>query len=123
MKRRAAYKNENEDFGFAALLKVCAHKKDLREGTRLHGDILKRGLLDKSPYISSSLVSMYAKCGALSKAQKLHDDLHIRSIVSWNALIVGYIRHDAYASLMEKKFMLQSPGSPGKEWSLPVPYL
>eukprot|EP00250_Pteridium_aquilinum_P026853 c33706_g1_i1 orf=3-407(-) len=46
---------------FVALLRACAKSKDLSTGTRLHDDILKRGLLDKC---ADALVTMYAKCGA-----------------------------------------------------------
>ena len=78
---------------FVALLKACAKKKDICEGTRLHADILKQGLLEKSPYLGSSLISMYTKCGMLSKAQQVFDELPIRDIVCWNALITGYAQH------------------------------
>ena len=33
---------------------------------------------------------MYAICGKLEKAQKTVNDLSVRDVVSWNALISGY---------------------------------
>ena len=56
----------------------------------MHEDILERGLLKKSIYIGTALVDMYAKCGMLAKAQELLEELPIRDIVAWNALIAGY---------------------------------
>eukprot|EP00250_Pteridium_aquilinum_P018977 c24248_g11_i1 orf=92-529(+) len=53
---------------FVALLRACAKKKDLQTGTRIHTDVLKRGLLEKC---SDALVTMYAKCNALAKAKEL----------------------------------------------------
>eukprot|EP00250_Pteridium_aquilinum_P009235 c18531_g2_i1 orf=242-409(+) len=47
---------------FVALLRACAKSKDLHTGTRIHADILTRGLLEKSSYVANSIVSMYAKC-------------------------------------------------------------
>ena len=84
---------------FVALLKVCAKKKDLCEGRRLHIEILRKGLLQKNSYLGSSLISMYVKCGMLAKAQEVLDTLPFRTQFSWNALIAGYSQqgkgHDA----------------------------
>ena len=44
----------NEDLAFISLLKACAKNKDLCKGMHLHVDIVKRGLLQKSPYVGSS---------------------------------------------------------------------
>ena len=80
-------KRSDTSFAFVDLLKACAKQKDLCEGIRLHDDILKLGLIAKNPYISSSLISMYAKCGWHAKAQQVLDELSVRDVVAWNALI------------------------------------
>ena len=77
-----------------ALLKACTVRKALDEGCRIHAHIVKKGLLEKSPYLGSSLISMYAKCGVLSKAKEVLENLPIRNVVSWSALISGYARDD-----------------------------
>eukprot|EP00250_Pteridium_aquilinum_P025585 c31136_g1_i1 orf=2-325(-) len=33
---------------------------------------------------------MYAKCGLLSKAQEVFDDIPVPDVISWTALITGY---------------------------------
>eukprot|EP00250_Pteridium_aquilinum_P018994 c24248_g7_i1 orf=227-646(+) len=48
-----------EATSFVTLLRTCAKNKDLYRGTRLHNDVLKRGLLEQC---SDALVTMYAKC-------------------------------------------------------------
>ena len=83
----------NEDFNLMTLLKACAKKKDLHEGIRLHAYIQKMGLLETSPYIASTLISMYARCGKLEKAQKLIEVLPFRDVVTWSALMAGYAEH------------------------------
>ena len=80
------------DFMFIDLLKDCAKKKNLYKGTRLHADILERGLLEKSPYIASILISMYTKCGELAQAHQVLEELPIRNVFSWSALISGYVQ-------------------------------
>ena len=93
----------SESSTFVALLKACAVKKDLYEGTRLHVHILKKGLLEKSVYVGTALVSMYAKCGVFGEAHKVHDELSAHNIVAWNAIIAGYTQqgqsHEAFNCL------------------------
>ena len=60
MKRRLAF--DKEEFAFVALLKDCAKKKDIHRGSKLHDDVLKRGLVEKSPYLASAIIHMYSKC-------------------------------------------------------------
>ena len=43
-------------------------------------------LLDRV-VIGSALVDMYAKCGALVKAQKVLEELPVHDVVAWSALI------------------------------------
>ena len=83
-----------EGLHYVALLKECAKRKDLKKGISLHIDILNKDLLRKNPYVGSTLVSMYAKCGALEKAQEVLDELPYRNVISWSALIAGYAEHE-----------------------------
>ena len=85
--------NHSDYVSLVNMLKSCGKNKDLRKGRRLHDDILRKGLLGKNPYVASSLVNMYAKCGSLTKAQELLDELLVRDVISWSALITGYVQH------------------------------
>ena len=85
-------KKFKEGTAFVALLKACAKRKDLSKGTKVHAEVRKRGLLESNPYIFSSLVSMYAKCGDLEKAQESHDEVPFRNVASWSVLISMYAR-------------------------------
>ena len=73
-----------------AFLKICAQRKDLCEGYRIHAYIVRKGLLEKNPYLATDLINMYAKCGALLKAQKVLGKLPTRNVISWNVSILGY---------------------------------
>lgn len=78
-----------DDATFVGLLRASAKKKDLYGGIRVHADSLKSGLLEKSSYAADAVVSMYAKCGELSKAKQMLYELPHRNVVSWTALIAG----------------------------------
>ncbi|KAI5084963.1 hypothetical protein GOP47_0001132 [Adiantum capillus-veneris] len=73
-----------------ALLKACTKLKDLRMGIERHADAARLGLLYNDPFVGSTLVDMYAKCGSLIKAQETFDGLPRRDIVCWTALMKGY---------------------------------
>ncbi|KAF2301812.1 hypothetical protein GH714_029506 [Hevea brasiliensis] len=52
---------------------------------------------------------MYAKCGRLSDARVLFDEISQRSIVTWTAMITGYVQNDnAYEALsLFKEFLIE----------------
>ncbi|KAH7432831.1 hypothetical protein KP509_07G042200 [Ceratopteris richardii] len=78
---------------FLCLLKACASIRKLDEGEHIQDEILKQGLLKDNRLLGTALVDMYAKCGALARARQIHDELPIRDVVSWSALISGYAEH------------------------------
>jgi pentatricopeptide repeat protein len=72
------------------LIKSCGKEKNLSEVRRIHTDIIQRKWIPKDVYISTALISSYAKCGALVEAREIFDQLQVHSVVSWTALICGY---------------------------------
>ncbi|KAI5058862.1 hypothetical protein GOP47_0027032 [Adiantum capillus-veneris] len=90
---------ENNDFeclnehAFVALLKACSILKDLRTGLRVHAEVASIGLLEKSVFIGSVLINMYAKCGIIAKAQQMFAKSVVRDVVTWTALITGFVEH------------------------------
>uniref|UniRef100_A0A2P2Q400 Pentatricopeptide repeat-containing protein At3g46790ic n=1 Tax=Rhizophora mucronata TaxID=61149 RepID=A0A2P2Q400_RHIMU len=75
-----------------SVLQACAALSALEQGRLIHGYILRRGLDDILPVISS-LITMYARCGKLELAQCVFDKLNRRDVVSWNSLISSYGVH------------------------------
>jgi pentatricopeptide repeat protein len=82
----------NVKITFLCISRVCGSTKAVDEGTQIHEEISTRGHLEQnSVVLGTALVDMYAKCGELVRAQKLHDKLHVRDVaLSWSALISGY---------------------------------
>ena len=88
---------EEDPLNVVALLKACAKQKDLSRGTQIHALIIEKGLLQSNLYVGNSLVSMYAKCGAMKQAQEVFHMLPSQDVVSWNSLISGYARRGRHA--------------------------
>ena len=76
-----------------ALLKASAKLKDPEKGFKIHLVASKSGLLEIDPFVGTTLVDMYAKCGFLDEAQKVLYILRVRDVVSWTALISGYAEY------------------------------
>ncbi|MCO5599687.1 hypothetical protein L7F22_053792 [Adiantum nelumboides] len=78
---------------YAAALKACTQLKTLQKGRQIHAQVASLGLLEMDSFVGSTLLDMYAKCGFIAKAQQVFDDLPICNVVSWTALIGGYVEH------------------------------
>ena len=80
---------------FICILKACGNLKDFEKGRQIHEEIVNRGVLaEKDILLSTALLDMYAKCGMLVIAQQLFDKIPDRNVVSWSALIAGYVQHE-----------------------------
>lgn len=78
---------------FVCLLKACGSLSAIIKGQEIHIEIIKQGF-ERDLLVGSTLVDTYAKCGWLVEAQDMFDKLPKQTIVSWNALLVGYIEHN-----------------------------
>ncbi|XP_028776667.1 pentatricopeptide repeat-containing protein At1g11290, chloroplastic-like [Neltuma alba] len=72
-----------------SLLHHCSKTKAFWHGLSLHAVVLKTGLQD-NVFISNHVLNMYAKCGSISLARKLFDEMSGRNLISWSAMISGY---------------------------------
>jgi pentatricopeptide repeat protein len=79
---------------FSCILKACSSRRSIKLGQEIHAEVEKQGLLEKDVVLGTTLVDMYGKCGMLHKAQQVFDRLPVRNVVSWTALIVGYVQHE-----------------------------
>lgn len=79
-------------YTFPAVLSACASVSYVRLGVQVHGCVI-RGGFDANVFVQSALVDMYAKCGELDSAEKALNSMEVDNSVSWNSMIVGYVRH------------------------------
>ena len=60
---------------YASLLKACGSIRAADRGKQIHDEVVRQGLLQNNFVLGIALVDMYAKCGALAKAQRVLDEL------------------------------------------------
>ncbi|CBI19066.3 unnamed protein product, partial [Vitis vinifera] len=76
-------------FLYSAVLKACGLVGDLESGKLIHGRVF-RANLGFDTVLMNTLLDMYVKCGSLSSARKVFDDILCPSSTSWNTMISGY---------------------------------
>ncbi|KAK6932122.1 Pentatricopeptide repeat [Dillenia turbinata] len=77
-----------DGFTMVSLLSACVELGALALGRRVHVYMLKVGLIENL-HAGNGLLDLYAKCGRISEAYRLFDEMGMRSVVSWTSLVVG----------------------------------
>lgn len=75
------------------LFKKCTQLGKLKEGKIVHEHFLK-SKFKSDIFILNTIINMYAKCNSLDDARKTFDDMSMKDMVTWTALITGYSQND-----------------------------
>ncbi|KAI5072809.1 hypothetical protein GOP47_0012915 [Adiantum capillus-veneris] len=92
LKCHAAMKQEGifpNGVTYVCLLKACRSMESMDNGHKVYTEIAIVGL-DVDLSVGSTLVDMYTRWGSLQEAQAVFDELPVKGVVTWNALIAGY---------------------------------
>jgi pentatricopeptide repeat protein len=75
-------------------LKAAGNIRAANLGRQFHSEVARRGLLQGDVVLGGTLVDMYIKCGLLEEAKEVFDELPVRDVITWTALISGYAQHE-----------------------------
>lgn len=89
-----------DSYTYPSVLKACGEMGTIRSGEVVHTHLVKTGFLS-DVFISSSLVTMYAKCNASKSANQLFDEIPERDVACWNAVISCYYQHGKPKKVLE----------------------
>ncbi|KAI6696719.1 hypothetical protein NL676_016838 [Syzygium grande] len=85
---------------YASVLTALSGLAALNHGRQVHGHVLRRQV----PFyvvLENSLIDMYSKCGSVTYARRVFDSMSERSVISWNAMLVGYSKHGMGRQVVE----------------------
>jgi len=99
------------------LLQSCIDKDCIFIGKELHSRI---GLVENvNPFVETKLVSMYAKCGLLGMARKVFDEMSVRNLFTWSAMIGGCSRNKSWGEVVGLFYEMMRDGVLPDEFLLP----
>ncbi|KAJ4976567.1 hypothetical protein NE237_001673 [Protea cynaroides] len=76
---------------YALLLQECIYRKQFNKGRSIHAQMIKVGFTPDQ-FLQTKLLILYAKNGDMETAHVLFGRIPDPSLVSWNALISGYVQ-------------------------------
>nr|XP_023904241.1 putative pentatricopeptide repeat-containing protein At3g47840 [Quercus suber]POE45599.1 putative pentatricopeptide repeat-containing protein [Quercus suber] len=80
-----------DHFVLSLALKACALNMNLYYGELLHGYSVKSSFVN-SVFVGSALVDMYTKVGKIEQGCRVFDEMPVRNVVSWTAVITGLVQ-------------------------------
>ncbi|GFQ02264.1 pentatricopeptide repeat-containing protein at4g13650 [Phtheirospermum japonicum] len=75
---------------YSVMLRDCAAEIRLSEGKVIHGCIIRSGI-EPDLHLWVSLINFYAKCGVLALSLHVFEQMSVKDVVSWTALISGFV--------------------------------
>lgn len=77
---------------YSLMLQECIFWKQYKRGRRIHAHMIIVGYVPNE-YLKIKLLILYAKSGSLETAHFLFNDLVEKDLISWNAIIAGYVQN------------------------------
>nr|POE58161.1 pentatricopeptide repeat-containing protein, mitochondrial [Quercus suber] len=79
------------NYTFSFLLRACAHLSDISLGKIFHAQVVRLGW-ESYDFVQNGLIHLYATCDCMESARKLFDTSVNRDVITWTALINGYVK-------------------------------
>ncbi|GLT75291.1 hypothetical protein SLA2020_470270 [Shorea laevis] len=84
----------------SSILSVSTGLVDLHLGMQIH-QLVSKTVIPDVP-INNSLVTMYSRCGAITDARTIFEEMKLsKDVISWNAMIGGYASHGFATEALE----------------------
>ncbi|KAK8968776.1 putative pentatricopeptide repeat-containing protein [Platanthera guangdongensis] len=84
---------EPDPITLVGVLSSCANLGARTFGLRVEAFILTTNAFSSNTFLKNALINMHARCGNLSRAREIFNEMPDRNIVSWTAIISGLGMH------------------------------
>ncbi|KAH7438441.1 hypothetical protein KP509_04G015100 [Ceratopteris richardii] len=81
---------------YLCILRACSGHGVLHQGKLIHVHVMLNS--ESDTVLTNAIIEMYAKCGNVEEAHHEFDLLQEHTVVSWNSLIGGYIKHSDHVT-------------------------
>ncbi|XP_016439984.2 pentatricopeptide repeat-containing protein At1g71420-like [Nicotiana tabacum] len=81
-----------DSYAFSIALKACAGLVTDRNALMVHCEVIKSGFMD-TVVLGNALIHAYARCGSISQAKQVFEEMRYRDIISWNSMLKAYALH------------------------------
>ncbi|KAL6041304.1 Pentatricopeptide repeat protein [Balamuthia mandrillaris] len=98
-----------DSFTYAIVLKACTIAEDLEAGKRIHAQLLHGGFFP-DVVLSTSLISMYARCGKMEEARAVFQGMKKRDVAMWNSMIAEEVQCGCWWEALELYQQMQQAG-------------
>ncbi|KAI3793302.1 hypothetical protein L1987_35919 [Smallanthus sonchifolius] len=76
------------------IFKACASLSMIHYGKAMQAESIKAGV-ESDVVVGTSIVNVYGKCCDVINARKVFDEMPVKNVVTWNAMIGVYMRNGA----------------------------
>ncbi|XP_042434420.1 putative pentatricopeptide repeat-containing protein At5g52630 [Zingiber officinale] len=87
---------EPNEYTLTSVLSLCCMVRDLGLGKQIHSFCIKFGCEQQLP-VKNSTIYLYQKCGEITEARRLFDEMDRVSLITWNAMIAGHAQRMNWA--------------------------
>ncbi|KAH9611956.1 hypothetical protein KSS87_007879 [Heliosperma pusillum] len=94
---------------YSSLLTSLSGLAALGLGKQVHNHIIRRQV-PSYVVLQNSMIDMYAKCGNLIYARRVFDSIPERTVISWNAMLVGYSKHGMGSHVVDLFNLMRKEG-------------
>ncbi|KAG0495369.1 hypothetical protein HPP92_000060 [Vanilla planifolia] len=90
---------EPNGFPYVGILSACGSLGAVNSSKEIHGRIYRFEHVSNS-YLNNSLVNSYSKCGLVSSARKVFDEMRQPNLICWSSMIAGYSHSGEHAEAL-----------------------
>ncbi|XP_061354032.1 putative pentatricopeptide repeat-containing protein At3g01580 [Gastrolobium bilobum] len=102
-----------DNYTYPLVLKACSCMHALELGRWVHETILCNGVhckIKPNLFVQCAVIDMFAKCGSFEDAHKLFEEMPVRDLASWTAMICGTVWNGEWLEALSLFRKMRSQG-------------